>query len=482
MYLPDPRTEVVVKRKLSAKECELMYPNNKEVLKYNTGLDIEEIKNIPITVNASSIVGSSAANSVIDSSMLNSPLAVNKDRIVTLVNNFNAGTDLSRKTTYTKPRTITLDNKFDGVVTIDVWTGYAINIVSKSGKREVVQGPTTRLLDYDESIEAMELSTGKPKTTDNLFRTGFLRIENNKIADIINAQTSDFVDVSIKLSYCVNFLEEYKDKWFNVENYVKYLCDHMRAMIKKEVKKYTIQDFYNNSIDIVREIVLNSSDSTTIGRTFTENGMCVYDVDVLSVKMDDYYKNIFDRHQEEMVRKTLELTNAQVQYKITEELTDFNIKQAKLKHEQDLIASELAYKRHEDEMAKDEAIKEKERAAQEAAAQAKYDLQEVLTAIQAEELNRITAQNDIEIEHAKKLAEIEKAKQESYARTVKTIIDSIGPDLVAALTSKANSDLLAAATVNMSPYSIAQGESVADTINTLLRGTSLEGVIDNITN
>ena len=133
-------------------------------------------------------------------------------------------------------------------------------------------------------------------------------------------------------------------------------------------------------------------------------------------------------------------------------------------------------------MAKDEAIKEKERAAQEAAAQAKYDLQEVLTAIQAEELNRITAQNDIEIEHAKKLAEIEKAKQESYARTVKTIIDSIGPDLVAALTSKANAELLSEATMNMSPYSIAQGESVADTINTLLRGTSLEGVIDNITN
>ena len=114
--------------------------------------------------------------------------------------------------------------------------------------------------------------------------------------------------------------------------------------------------------------------------------------------------------EEEMVRKTLELINAQVQYKITEELTDFNIKQAKLKHEQDLITSELAYKRHEDEMAKDEAIKEKERAAQEAAAQAKYDLQEVLTAIQAEELNRITAQNDIEIEHAKKLAEIEAKK------------------------------------------------------------------------
>ena len=30
------------------------------------------------------------------------------------------------------------------------------------------------------------------------------------------------------------------------------------------------------------------------------------------------------------------------------------------------------------------------------------------------------------------------------------------------------------------PYAIARGESVADFTNTLLRGTTLEGVIDNI--
>ena len=38
MYLPDPRTEVVVKRKLTEKECELFYPGNAEVLAYNLGL------------------------------------------------------------------------------------------------------------------------------------------------------------------------------------------------------------------------------------------------------------------------------------------------------------------------------------------------------------------------------------------------------------------------------------------------------------
>ena len=39
MYLPDPRKEVVVKRKLTAKECSLIYPGNKEVLAYNEELN-----------------------------------------------------------------------------------------------------------------------------------------------------------------------------------------------------------------------------------------------------------------------------------------------------------------------------------------------------------------------------------------------------------------------------------------------------------
>ena len=31
--------------------------------------------------------------------------------------------------------------------------------------------------------------------------------------------------------------EKYKDKWFNVENYIKYLCDRERSLLKREVKK-----------------------------------------------------------------------------------------------------------------------------------------------------------------------------------------------------------------------------------------------------
>ena len=67
--------------------------------------------------------------------------------------------------------------------------------------------------------------------------------------------------------------------------------------------------------------------------------------------------------------------------------------------------------------------------------------------------------------------------QHGYANAIKEIITAISPELTAALTARANADILSEATRNMSAYSIANGESVADTINTLLRGTTLESAL-----
>ena len=469
MYLPDPRTEVVVKRKLTRKECELMYPGNEEVIDYNQRLTEQAMEKAARKGTTDAL--NSIINTVYSTSNQESALAI-----------FEANSNISRGVSYTKPRTITLDTKYDGVVSLDVWTGYAVNIISKTGKREVVVGPTTRLLDYDETIEAMELSTGKPKTTDYILRTGFLRIENNKVSDIINVSTSDFVDVEIKISYCVNFLEEYKDKWFNVENYVKYLCDHMRSLLKREVKKHNIQDFYANATDIVRNIVLNKAEGNTEGFLFKENGMLIYDAEVLSIRVEQLVAKMLNKHQEELISKTLELSDAEARMTVVQKLAEVERKEAELKNANALYQAELEQAVLEDEFNKREAMVEKQRVAEAARIQAQNDLQEILAKIQTAEIERQKEKNELEIQHKKDLAAIEEAKQKAYADTVKSVMASVSPDLVAALTAKANADMLMSATENMSPYALARGESVADTINTLMRGTTLEGVMDGIKN
>lgn len=470
MYLPDPRTEVVVKRKLTPKECKLIYPGNDEVLEYNENL-------------SEKVTERAARKGITNTTDILNNTYVTSNQEATLAI-FEATANISRGVSYTKPRTIMLDTKFDGAVCVKVWTGYAINVVSATGKREVVVGPATRLLNYDETLESMELSTGKPKTTNNLLETVFLRVENNKISDLINLQTKDFVDVQVKVSYCVDFLESYKDKWFNVENYVKYLCDRERSLLKKEAKKYNIGDFYSNVTDIVRKIALDKdrelAENERAGRFFSENGMLIHDVEVLSVSVERTVAEILSSHQTDMVKKTLELADAEKRVEIATKIAEYEKKEQELKQETDSLKVELNKKYELEKIKSEKEIHASQSEFIKARNDAKLDIQDTLDLIQEAELAREKEKNNIIIEKERQLTEIEKLKQDAYAETIAKIMSSISPELTAALNSKSNVDIMETIGSAVAPYAIAQGDSIANTINTLLRGTSLENTLKNI--
>lgn len=470
MYLPDPRTEVVVRRKLTTKECNLLYPNNLEVLAYNQGISEKE---------AERAARKGLTNSAMD--ILNTAYSTSNQEDTLAI--FEANANISRGVSYTKPRTIVLDTKFDGVVNVDVWTGYAINVVSKTGNREVVLGPTSRLLDYDETLEALTLSTGKPKTTDDLFETAFLRVKNNKISDIITIQTKDFVNVKIKVSYCVDFLESHKDKWFNIENYVKYLCDRERSLLKKEAKNYSIEEFYANATEIVRNIALDidpekeKSEGGIFGMMFKENGMLVKDVEVLDVMVERNIAEMLESHQNDIIEKALELSNAEKRIEVVKKLSEYETKEKELDYATKMKALELNSVLNAERLKKDAEYEAAERAVKEAAKQAEADMQTILDAIHEAEMARKKKSNDAQLDLIRQQADIEKAKQEAYAETVNKIMSSIGPDLAAALNARANSDILSTIGESISPYSMARNESVSETVNQLLRGTSLENIL-----
>lgn len=481
MYLVNPIKEVVVKRKLTKKQCHLWYPGNQEVLRYNCP---EEI--VTAYSNSENLKGMSFST-VTTASM---------DALAPLDNGFygqnNIETDNSgfaRGNTYSKPRTITIDNKFEGAVAIDIWAGFAINVVSKSGDRKVIIGPQTYLLEYDETLEAMALSTGKPKTTDHLLETVYLRVDNNKISDIIQATTEDFVSVSIKVSYSVDFLEQYKDKWFSVENYVKYLCDRIRSLVKREVKNYTIQEFYNNASDIVRNVILDIQEDTltedtgvanTPGRLFTENGMFIHDVDILSIKADSEVQELIDENQMETIEKTLKLTAAEITLEVDKKRAETEQAEKELYYETQTKEADLKNKLELKKLEYEEAENRAKEEAALTAAKAKEELQSVLDAIKKAEIERSRADYDLEEYHTKQMNDLLSTKQTAYAKVIKTIMESISPDLIASMNASANAELMEVVTKSMSPYAIANGESVSDVANRLLRGTSLEGLIEQI--
>ncbi len=483
MYLPDPRTEVVVKRKLSQRECNLWYPGNQTALAYNAGLTEKSLeKAIAKSVKAATAnLDSSTATAY---SVSNSVSNINREFQTLAYLESNAG--ISRGTSYTKPRTITLDNKYDGVVSLDVWTGYAVNVVSKNGTRKVVRGPQTILLDYDQTLEELQLSTGKPKTTDKVEHTVFLRYENNKVSDIISVETKDFVECSVKVSYCVDFDPAYMDSWFSVDNYVKYLCDRIRSLLKREVKKHTIEDFYQNYSDIVRNIAIDYSENTTSekasnkheGRFFRENGMFVKDCEVLSLTVESEIAEILESHQRDMVEKSLELSDAEARVKVAEALFDAEKKENELASTKLINRMNLQGEEARRKLEIQAEVNRKQEAEKQAAKQAEKDMQVLIDAIHEAEMSRKQKETDANIAEKQALADIEKAKQEAYAKTVADVMKSIQPDLVAAIQAQSESKVFNSIATGIAPYAIGNGESAAEFVDRLLRGTTLEGVIN----
>ena len=475
MYLPDPRFEVVVKRKLSRRQCELMYPGNKEALLYNEQLTeraVEKAANKSTMDFLDEITAFSVSSSIGDT-----------------LANLEAKANISRGTSYTKPRTITLDNKFDGVVTTDVWTGYAVNVISKDGTRKVVCGPQTVMLDYDQTLEELQLSTGRPKTTDNMIHTCFLRHENNKVSDLINVETKDFVRCTVKVSYCVDFDKNYQDKWFNIDNYIKFMCDRERSLMKRAAKNYTIEEFHQNYVDIIRDVAIDKQNSSKEipegkkkhpGRFFPENGMFVNDCEVLSISVENEVAEMLVDHQREMVRKALQLSAADKRVQVAEQLALAEKKENELESQKLINRMELQREEAIRKLDIQTEVNRKKEAEAEASKQAEKDLQIVIDEIANAQRERTEKDSQQRLALKRAEAEIEKAKQDAYAQTVATIIASIGPELAAALVNNANNDLAKTLTSAVAPYAIAKGESVADVANKMMRGLPLDEAIQKI--
>lgn len=476
MFLPDPRTQVIVKRKLTRNQASLWYPGNREVLKYNEDLgeneDFSATSYMTSAENVSRQFSYSGASSLTPSELAESSM-------------------MNRGTTFTPPRTITIDNKFDGVVAIDVWTGYAVNVISKDGTREVVVGPCTKLMDYDQTLEVLEMSTGKPKTTDDLLRTVYLRVDNNKISDIIKVETKDFVQVDIKVSYCVDFLEEHKDKWFSVENYVKYLCDRIRSLMKREAKKHPIEEFYQNVSDIVRQVALNiddnageteKSDKSYSGRFFSENGMLLHDVEILSVKVDEDVAYILQNHQAESIKKSIEMADAEQRIRMTTAIAEADAKIAEINAQTQKKQLDIKNDIEQKRIKLETDLKKSEQDRKMAELKAEQDQQKLIDSINDARMAREQKEQDAEIAYRKQLADIVKERNQAYADAFVTMMEAISPQLSASIEQLGNNALFADVAQKMSPLAIVNGTSLAETSNQLLKGTALEGLFEKFVN
>lgn len=485
MLLPDPRTKVIVRRILDPRVVELMYPGNSLAVKINQDLYASStaFKGYATPEGVSGHSGVSGFSGLSGSGK----------------------EEFHRKTSYTPPRSITLENKYDGAVTVGVWPGYAVLVTSKTGKRYVVSGPKTFLLEFDESLQPLEFSTGTPKTSDSLFRTVYLRALNNRVSDRMTVVTADNVEVEVGLSYRVNFTGE-SEKWFDVENYIQLLCDHGRSLLRKSAKKIGIEEFSQNAIDIIRDTILGKCETEgkpRPGRTFAENGMHVYDVEILDTKINNVeISGMLLAAQHKAVKNTLAIGSLEqdlILEKKTQAVTREKINETSDTKLSALVA-ERKYFEQETEFAAVKAARDASVSAAKTAAE--LAMQEVLKSLTAAEIDRASTKTKAELAsnqarhdqdlkqksetEAHRLANREKESQiaiaweAAQAEALKTKLEGFSEPLVTALTAFGDKDLAVKVATAMGPLAILKDSSVADSFVQMAKGTNLENIFNSV--
>ena len=534
VFLPDPREEVIIRRILDLKTCGLLYPGNTEALSHNQALLAEVNANagahaamllgdvsqgtsafggcfdaaagdllgadVTATATLSNMGAEIATRGLsVQSDMGISSEALTKGAVAYSADSIGAlegatrrvassggrkrkrgrgftGDAMERGTKYTPPRTVTLNTKYEGAVTINVYEGYAIMLVDKAGKRRVIEGPQTALFEYDETPHFLRLSTGKPKTTDRLKETVYLKIRNNPITDIIQAETKDFCKVNIKLTYRVNF-EGNSEKWFSVENYVKLLTHNMRSMIRNFVKKNSVEEFYQNSAALLRDLILGKSvEGVRSGRTFEENGMHIHDVEVLETTLDHDIEGLLIGEQRDVIKQTLAVNrsrrdllfakeNEDLQRQIQEErsktaaLTQ-ELKRVEVGDQAETAMAELQVRVDHDHKSEEATV----------------DLQTVANKSADARRARLAADHELELEVKRKGVELDAEKGRADAENTAKKAKAITPDLIAALQSIADTETtvkVAEALGTTQMLKVIGGESISDVLARILEGSKL---------
>lgn len=460
MFLPDPREKVIVKRVLTDKEVSLWFPGNEKALEHNRVLreqTTETREDYVRSMSKSAIAGAFASAS---------PM-MNESSVRQNINY--AGDDLKRGTSYTKPRSITIDSKYEGAVNINVWPGYAVQVISKNGKRRVVIGPESVILEYDESLEVMELSTGKPKDDHDVLRTVYLCVKNNRVSDIIDLVTKDMINVRARVNYRVNFESE-PVLWFSVDNYVKFLTQNLRSIIRNTVQKYDIDDVFHNIASIIRDVILGPhiEGKERTGRSFPENGMKVYDVEILGTEIGDpSIKERLMRAQYDSVQAALDIARVKQNLLVIQETEKCNRESMSEKSQSNLKLLDLSKEEQDKKDAKEKAA---------------FEAEKIITTLRSEiadiDLATTKKKHDESNEHEKKQTAI---LIEAFERKFKAMT----PDLISALEASGNKALAASLAEHIPQagggVGLILGQKLLENIIGMVKGTPMESALKAIT-
>ena len=342
--------------------------------------------------------------------------------------------------------------------TVYVPSGFAVLVTAKN-RRQVVRGPTTRVLGHEEELETLRLSTGKPKTSDKRIETAMLQVDGNKVSDIVRVKTRDHNDLEVMLSYRVSFVtkENQPERWFNVEDYVGLLCDHLGSLVRGAARQVSLEQMHEGGVEIVRTAVLGErkEGAARPGRAFEENGMWVYDVEVLELRiLDPQVKDLLEKAQRNGI--LADVARREEALRLETERTREEVERGVLASKLETIRARVG-------------VEDAKRAlaAAEVASRVAVDREERL-GMSKNEADALLAISAARQDVAEKDADLARRVGEAKVAAFEKQMAALAPELVATLKTLGHQQLAAELSKNVAPLAILGGESVGDVVERLI--------------
>jgi major vault protein len=302
----------------------------------------------------------------------------------------------------------------------------------------------------------------------------------NKISDIVQVETRDLCKLNVKLSYRVHF-EGDPESWFGVENYVKLLCDHMRSKMRNAAISYGIEEFYTHSTSIVRDVVLGKSvegqDRSVQrgGTSFDENGMRIYDVEVLSVDLENRdVAGLLMGAQREAINQVLSLQTEQRKLSYMKQIEEIKQETALARFETTVKDLDLKTDEGKRRLLFDLATVESNAQVTVEKFKHEFAVAENSRLLNSKCLEQEKDSKDLEFQFVTAEAELRMREMEAEVQAVISRGKALDPALFAALNAFGERAMVEKIAEAMAPLSIIGGgkKSVVDILGDMLAGTS----------
>jgi major vault protein len=462
IYLPDPRREVIVRRVLDERHVRCGSPATTEAVAVNQRLS--EIQR-----------RSGSGEHLEERSARNAPAAAPAPANMGGAKATFAGDDFQRKPTYSPPRQLVLDTKYEGAVAVSVWTGYAVMVVNRTGERRVIVGPAHAPPGVRREPAGAGAQHGHPQerrepvphgvppgAAQQGERRGAGRDPGPLPGEALALVPGGFRGRPQPLVQRRELRE------------VPHRPPALAAAPRGEAarRRGLLRPLGDRGAR--RDPRRAGRDGKRPGRAFDENGMRVYDVEVLDVTLgDESIASLLTEAQHAAVRQALAVSGERRKLELTREVESTRQQVLTLQNTSRLTEAELRLKELSAQVSVQRAEAKNESDVRAQKQTALRDEQPLVDAVHAAELARARAAAEQEQGLARAQLDQRLRWSEAEVKAVVEKAQAVSPDLVAALQAFSDRALAERMAESMAPLAILGGESVAAVLARLLEGTPL---------